>query len=60
MAVTTATDLVVLLSGLKDRGIPLASVKVMVDIGDGAEVNGLPEFEQDSKTIVIRPRPAGV
>lgn len=62
----TATDLVVLLSGLKDRGVPLASVHIMVDISTGREpvyVAAETEFVRDpdmgTKWLVVRPKPAG-
>jgi hypothetical protein len=63
----TATDLVVTLSNLKDRGIPLASVELMIDISNGPEpqyVAATLEFVRDETTgakwLVVRPKPAGV
>lgn len=62
----TATDLVVLLMEMKDRGIPLASVDVMIDVSDNAVrkyVAGHAEFVRDEVTgvkwLVVRPKPAG-
>jgi hypothetical protein len=62
----TATDLVVLLSGMKDKGIPLASVFVMVDISETSEpkyVAAHTDFVRDETTgakwLVVRPKPAG-
>lgn len=66
MAADTATDLVVVLSHMKDRGIPLASVKVMIDVSDGPDrkyVDAMAEFVRDETTgakwLVVRPKPAG-
>lgn len=66
MAADTATDVLVVLSRLKDRGIPLASVKLMIDVSDGPHlklVDAMAEFMRDditgAKWLVVRPKPAG-
>jgi hypothetical protein len=66
MAADTATDLVVVLMRMKDMGIPLASVNLMIDVSDGPErkyVDATAEFVRDETTnakwLVIRPKPAG-
>jgi len=65
MAADTATDIVVVLAQMKDNGIPLASVKVMIDVSDGPTlklVDAKAEFIRDETTgakwLVIRPKPA--
>lgn len=66
MAADTATDVVMVLSRMKDQGIPLASVNLMIDVSDGPErkyVNAMAEFVRDETTgvkwLVVRPKPAG-
>lgn len=62
----TATDLVVLLSSLKDRGVPLAAVHVMVDISESgepryvaAETEYIHDLDTGIKWLAVRPKPAG-
>ncbi len=66
MAADTATDVVLVLSRLKDRGVPLASVKLMIDVSDGPTlklVDAMAEFVRDETTgakwLVVRPKPVG-
>ncbi len=56
-------ELMALVAGLKDHGIPLASVDLMVETAPGMYVAATAEFVRNENTsakyMVIRPRPAG-
>jgi hypothetical protein len=66
MAADTVKDLVRVLALMKDHGVMLASVPLMIDVSDGPErkyVNGRAEFIRDDtsgdKWLVVRPKLAG-
>ena len=66
MAADTVTDLVRVLAEMKDGGVMLASVPLMIDVSDGPEmklVDAKAEFVRDGETsekwLVIRPKLAG-
>lgn len=66
MAADTVTDLVRVLGQMKDSGVMLASVPIMLDVSDGGElklVDAKVEFIRDGETsqkwLVVRPKLAG-
>jgi hypothetical protein len=66
MAADTVTDLVRVLAQMKDNGVMLGSVQIMIDASDGPElklVDAKVEFIRDgetsSKWLVVRPKLAG-
>lgn len=66
MAADTVTDLIVVLAQMKDNGVMLGSVNIMIDASDGPElklIDAKVEFIRDGETsnkwLVARPKPAG-
>lgn len=66
MAADTVTDLVRILAAMKDGGVMLASVPIMIDVSDGPNrkyVDAKVEFVRDETTnakwLVVRPKLAG-
>lgn len=66
MAADTVTDLVRVLAAMKDGGVMLGSVQIMIDASDGPElklVDAKVEFIRDGETsnkwLVVRPKLAG-
>jgi hypothetical protein len=66
MAADTLTDLLRVIVGMKDNGVMLASVPLMIDVSDGPErkyINARAEFVRDEATgekwFVVRPKLAG-
>lgn len=66
MAADTVTDLIVVLAQMKDNGVMLGSVNIMIDASDGPElklIDAKVEFIRDGETsnkwLVVRPKPAG-
>ena len=62
----TVGDLVNLLAGLKDHGVMISSLPVMVDISTGtdrvyvaAEMEYVRDENTGTKWLVVRPKPAG-
>lgn len=66
MAADKVIDLVRVLGEMKDNGVMLASVPIMIDVSDGPElklVDAKVEFIRDGETtekwLVVRPKLAG-
>lgn len=66
MAADTVTDLVRVLAEMKDNGIMLGSVQIMIDASDGpdlklidAKVEFIRDGETTNKWLVVRPKLAG-